>query len=355
MKRTTKIAAALLSLSLIIPMASCQEKNEHLSAYDIAIKNGFVGSESEWLDSLVGETGAKGDKGDPGETGAKGDKGDPGENGAKGDKGDPGETGAKGDKGDPGETGPQGVPGENGKGIKSVYVNDNLHLIIVFDDNTEMDAGYVGTGEVPEDIPPQIASEYECIRPGELLILEAGAGDYSWRSSNTAVARVTEDGLILGVGEGECVITATSRLGVEESCTVRVVDLEYKMNADGGLTITAYNGISSELVIPEKIGTHTVTAIDDYAFFTHETLESVILPDTLKIIGDGAFSNCKKLTSINLGNSVTYVGNASFSTTALTAIDLPDTVTYIGYTAFYGTSIESVVIPDGVAVLAVKD
>lgn len=49
------------------------------SAYELAIDNGFVGTEEEWLASL---------KGDTGETGAKGDKGDPGDRGPKGDEGD---------------------------------------------------------------------------------------------------------------------------------------------------------------------------------------------------------------------------------------------------------------------------
>jgi hypothetical protein len=69
------------------------------SAYEIAVLNGFQGTEQEWLQSLKGP---KGDKGDPGEKGEKGDKGDPGEKGEKGDKGEPGEKGEKGDKGDPG-------------------------------------------------------------------------------------------------------------------------------------------------------------------------------------------------------------------------------------------------------------
>ena len=47
-----------------------------LSAYEIALKNGFVGTEQEWLDSLVGEKGEKGD------TGQKGETGNPGEDGA---------------------------------------------------------------------------------------------------------------------------------------------------------------------------------------------------------------------------------------------------------------------------------
>lgn len=43
-----------------------------LSAYQVAVKNGFVGTEQEWLDSLVGE---KGEKGDTGNTGATGEPG----------------------------------------------------------------------------------------------------------------------------------------------------------------------------------------------------------------------------------------------------------------------------------------
>lgn len=42
------------------------------SAYEVAVANGFVGTESAWLASLVGPKGDKGDKGDQGEPGADG-------------------------------------------------------------------------------------------------------------------------------------------------------------------------------------------------------------------------------------------------------------------------------------------
>lgn len=45
------------------------------SAYEIAVKHGYTGTEDEWLASLKGAKGDSGEKGDPGE---KGDKGDPG-------------------------------------------------------------------------------------------------------------------------------------------------------------------------------------------------------------------------------------------------------------------------------------
>ena len=60
------------------------------SAYQIAVDNGYSGTEVQWLASLKGETGAKGDKGDKGDTGLPGQNGDKGDKGDKGDTGDPG-------------------------------------------------------------------------------------------------------------------------------------------------------------------------------------------------------------------------------------------------------------------------
>lgn len=128
-----------------------------LSAYEIALKNGFEGTEEEWLESLKGEDGKDGAPGANGKDGADGKdgkngvdgkdgkdgvdgaKGADGKDGAsishywngtalvissasgtspgvdlKGDKGDTGPQGAKGDKGDKGDTGSQGAGGPQG-------------------------------------------------------------------------------------------------------------------------------------------------------------------------------------------------------------------------------------------------
>lgn len=94
------------------------------SAYQIAIKHGFVGTEQEWLASLVGpkgeqgmqgEPGIKGDTGERGEQGPKGDKGEQGIQGEPGIQGPKGEPGSQGVKGDTGERGPQGLKGDKGE------------------------------------------------------------------------------------------------------------------------------------------------------------------------------------------------------------------------------------------------
>ncbi len=78
------------------------------SAYEIAVQNGYDGTETDWLESLKGQ---KGDTGEPGATGAKGDQGEPG---TPGEKGERGEKGEKGDAGAPGKDGVNGKDGTNG-------------------------------------------------------------------------------------------------------------------------------------------------------------------------------------------------------------------------------------------------
>lgn len=49
------------------------------SAYEVAVDNGYTGTELEWLDSLRGQDGQDGQQGIQGPKGDKGDKGDPGD------------------------------------------------------------------------------------------------------------------------------------------------------------------------------------------------------------------------------------------------------------------------------------
>lgn len=156
------------------------------SAFEIAVANGFEGTEAEWLASLKGEKGEKGDTGaqgvqgiqgeqglpgEKGADGAKGDKGDKGDaftyadftaeqlaalKGEKGDKGEagaPGATGAtgekgekgdKGDKGDTGATGPQGPAGADGKDFDGVLSGTILRVNgqqAIYDSGTMMTLG----------------------------------------------------------------------------------------------------------------------------------------------------------------------------------------------------------------------
>ncbi len=84
-----KLSALLLALllALTLPLlASCQGK----SAYEIAVEHGFEGSESDWLDSLIGEDGKDGNNGADGEDGKDGADGEDGKDGVDGSDGEDG-------------------------------------------------------------------------------------------------------------------------------------------------------------------------------------------------------------------------------------------------------------------------
>lgn len=78
------------------------------SAYTVAVQNGFIGTEAEWLASLVGE------QGPAGADGADGTNGTNGLDGATGPQGPAGATGATGPTGPTGATGATGAQGVAG-------------------------------------------------------------------------------------------------------------------------------------------------------------------------------------------------------------------------------------------------
>lgn len=110
------------------------------SAYDLAVDNGFEGDESEWLASLKGEQGPKGEQGDIGPKGPQGPQGEIGPEGPQGPQGEKGDPGPRGEKGDIGPEGPQGPRGERGPKGDTGDPGKSAYQIAV-------DHGYQGTEE----------------------------------------------------------------------------------------------------------------------------------------------------------------------------------------------------------------
>ena len=172
-------------------------------------------------------------------------------------------------------------------------------------------------------------------------------------------------------------------------------DSYYVMN---GNSIILYLGNSSELNIPSKLGGKTVTTIGFGVFEGNETIEKVVLPDTitaisnsaflncvnlsdvtlpgnLKTLGAGAFSGCKKiekiilpdtltvletgvfkdctaLKNIKLSDNLVSIGVLTFENCSnLKRIELPDTLKTIGGSAFYNTGLEYVIFPNSVTTI----
>ena len=96
-----------------------------------------------------------------------------------------------------------------------------------------------------------------------------------------------------------------------------------------------------------------VTALNQDAFNNRDTLQSIILPNSLISIGNSAFYDCDSLTSVTIGNSVTSIGNSAFrDCDSLTSVTIPDSVTSIGDNTFYAChSLADVTIGKGVTMI----
>ena len=200
--------------------------------------------------------------------------------------------------------------------------------------------------------------------------------------------------------------------GAEEAAareTLTSGDWEYSLLEDGGAELVDYNGLAGDIVIPNELDGHPVTAVStnpfqllfdnytvavsqshpylatidgvlfgkadrklicypkeraaasyeipqgileigEYAFYECKSLKDVIIPDSVTGIGIGAFSGCRSLTDVNIPNSVTSIGEYAFSScSSLTSVTIPDSVTSIGDYAFSScSSLTSVTIPDSV-------
>ena len=106
-------------------------------------------------------------------------------------------------------------------------------------------------------------------------------------------------------------------------------------------------GLTS-IIIPDS-----VTVIGDYSFYNCTSLTSIIIPDSVTVIGNYLFYECTGLTNIILPDSVTVIGGYSFvDCTSLTNVIIPDNVTHIGEAAFSNCiGLTSVIIPDSVIII----
>lgn len=220
-----------------------------------------------------------------------------------------GSVGTKGDKGDKGDKGEQGIQGEQGvQGEKGEQGDQGIQ-------GEKGDKGDQGNG-IKEVI----------FKDGSIII-------------------ILEDGTIY---------------------THEYIDefesFSFVLNANGrGYTLQGRGNVSDRnLVIPETYRGLPVTSIINDAFGMDKNIDSIVIPDSVALIGDGAFAGCvnmKKATvpalaiqylptsvqdvTITSGSKIDAQAFKGFS--ALRSVKLCDSITEIGASAFEGcTALSSI-------------
>ena len=138
---------------------------------------------------------------------------------------------------------------------------------------------------------------------------------------------IPSDGSVEVIGN-EAFIGSTNLTDIIIPDTVKII----------GEEVFRHCGLKS-IAIPSS-----VTKIGRYAFDNCSKLEGVYIPDAAVSIGECAFADCKNLTVLVIGNSVISIGDAAFyGCESLDSIRIPASVTSIGVGAF-GRNISSVTV-----------
>lgn len=111
--------------------------------------------------------------------------------------------------------------------------------------------------------------------------------------------------------KGQAGATPPASSAIDTPSNPEYFGFEY-ITENGEVTITAYNGKSSEIIIPASINGSPVVHIADNAF-ENSSLVSVSMPETLESIGWFAFSGSIGLERVVIPKNVSEIGYSAFS------------------------------------------
>ena len=173
--------------------------------------------------------------------------------------------------------------------------------------------------------------------------------DLVYKSLDTKLATVDENGKITALRPGTVTIRVLSTDGVFADC-VLTVDADESLSdftIDERGYITGYDGELTDLVIPTSVENRAVVGIASGAFANNRNITSVDLPDTVKEIESYAFSHCVNLDSVSFGSGLENIGERAFEyCTHLPEVNLPEGLKTMGGYAFDSCErLERITIP----------
>ena len=134
-------------------------------------------------------------------------------------------------------------------------------------------------------------------------------------------------------------------------------DFEFEEDADGNVTLRAYNGSDEVVVVPSSYEGKPVTYIGTLSFANDCAIKAVKLPDSIVEIQDDSFANNEKIEVVVLGTKTEKIGDYAFLNCAsLREVELNEGLVTIGAGAFdFCPSLKSIYIPETVTDIDIFD
>lgn len=281
-----------------------------LSAYEEALALGFVGTEAEWLASLVGPQGPQGDTGPAGADGAQGIQGEIGPQGPQGIKGDTGDVGPQGPIGLTGPEGPQGI-----QGIQGVPGNDGAT-------GPQGDTGPAGPGVVVGGATGQILAKNSATDYDTTWIdAPSGGPDFLKRTGTSGtISDAGSSNLSISYGAGNITTAGTSSNG--------------NFIAGNGINLLGTYAKQSNIIFWNSINASTLTAtatasytpFEDNVFLVPNSLTSKNYSSVSQTVCIGSAPTNTGGNNVGIGAQHTIAANA-------TAVGLLATASGAGATA----------------------
>ena len=121
-----------------------------------------------------------------------------------------------------------------------------------------------------------------------------------------------------------------------------ICDKAFNWCEDENSYVLTYNDTLESIMIPD-----TVIRIGNHAFRNCLVLDGIVMPKSLRNIGEHAFSGCKALSEVNLPESVMEIGDAAFyGCEALTSINIPNSLSKLSDSVFSECAFSQISIPD---------
>ena len=95
------------------------------------------------------------------------------------------------------------------------------------------------------------------------------------------------------------------------------------MQLEEGIVLTKYKGKETEVVVPEKIGRRAVLAIEWPAFSGNHSITSVVIPESVKVLGGRIFRGCEALEKVDIqGKDVVLCDECFFDCPVLSEVKI---------------------------------